>query len=339
MMSSPRKYTSPYLTGLPGLPSSTGVSVTTKPKKKSRTCITKLSESAAAIKQVQDGIWQTAKEACCVSTSASGDQLSPRQDPTFDLATSFGGLAVGKYFEEVEDCGGAGELATGNLNKPEMEEKEEAEEQEEEDTGGAGSLVTTKDSIMLKRGNARNVKEDSQTDDWGVPPEETEELELEEQTESFEASSPPSTAAATAASCTELKSILKKSAVYKEKVKTVTRKKSISKPAVPKAKYGRPVAKEPKEDPRRLIPSKIKLVPVLPPSVMEVHNKFNNNQSKLPAKSPRKSKNSARQPAVTTSEPEKPEPASNPPLPRKTVRFSNRIDVHAVPYEPRGNST
>lgn len=361
-MSSPRKYSSPYLSGLPGLPSSTSSAVTgtVKTKKKSKTSLVKLSESAQVVKQIQDGIWHSAASAKTVSSRTSA------------VAVGAGpGSGVGDYqgnsspfprrkesnnnFNDAS-CGDIPDIQKMGIKEEEISrneleiDKEEDKNEEEEvpkwdgseyrdgdgEAGGATSLIICKDSILLKQGSLGSSRSTTEVyhEDWGVPQEEENEEENDnEELDLHEGNRP-----------VHLRSILKKPSVYytKPSMKFEGSKKGAGGKTVSKGKFGRP-NKEVKEVPGTLTSGGagrgIRLRNAQGSiSNLEMHSKLMGN-NKGPVKSPRKKSKVNTKAGVEENKERSGEgTGGGGGGPKKAVRFSSRVDVHSVPYEPRGIS-
>lgn len=348
-MSSPRKYSSPYLSGLPGLPISTSSAVTgaVKTKKKSKTSLVKLSESAQVVKQIQDGIWQSAgktvpSKASSTGAAATGSGVGDYQGNNLPFPrrkesnnnfndASCGDIPdfqkMGIHEEEIRRNQLEAE-AEEMKNREGMPKWEESEYKDEESGGGATALLSCKDSILLKQGNSL-VSSRSTTDvyheDWGIPLEENED---ENEELEFQTGNRP----------VHLRSILKKPSVYYTKpVKFELSKKSGGK-AVSKGKFGRPTkeVKEGQGTASSLGAGKGNKLRNAQGSIsnLEMHSKLMGS-SKGAVKSPRKkSKVNNTKVGVEESREQNGGMGGGP---KKAVRFATRVDVHSVPYEPRGN--
>lgn len=297
-MSSPRKYASPYLKGLPGLSTSTN-SVGGKTRKKSKNLPSgKQSESTTAVKQVQDGTWQNVK-----SARVSNEQAPARPEKSFDDASLQEGNVAGDNKNEEETGPEKCSKAVEEIPKPDQADEATTKLEEPVPVEAAednNRLVSSKDSILLTQSTLKSSPAADRTRIWKLI-----------------SSDPPPTEEPPAESSTasSIKSILKTPQDWK----TLQNRKSRNGPHGKSSKDYRPGGNG--SEPRKRESS-------LQTSVGPKNNEGNDESSvnKKFSKSPRKKQSNKM----------KLELVQNPYALKKMVSFSNHVDVHFVPYEPRG---
>ncbi|CAL8143892.1 unnamed protein product [Orchesella dallaii] len=290
-MNSPRKYSSPYLTTIPGLTPSTN-----RLKKRSRTSIVKVNESGTHVQAESN---KTATNGS-VSTNPSKDHVQ------FDASCGDVDQAILKDIKAVTKSIDASHGAAAKQIHEALALK--IIDGNSNPEGATAIASASNESVSV-----------TQNDSEGN-------FVYSESTESKVDDS---------RSTVVLKSILKKPIPYRDKSTRrldFTNNNDTSKKTAksPKVKNGRTSkeTKEPLSQVRALVKHKLGTVPISPSRT----NAQQRSAQAQPSKSPRRKAK-----GLSAKADEKPVPEVLP-VSKKSVRFSNKVEVYAVPYESRAGT-